>query len=168
VVRLAESGVFAGTVLDAGCGTGDNGLHIAALGLRVVGVDVAETAVAIAQQKALATGANADFVVGDAFHLDRLGQTFDTVLDCALFHALEGDERDRYVASLASVTAPGATLHLICFGDADVPHPVTEDELRAAFAPGTGWTIASVRPDTLITRFAPEGVPAWQALALRA
>src|SRR5262249_26782222 len=52
IVRLASKGGFAGAVLDAGCGTGENALHIASLGLSVLGVDVAETALAIAKQKA--------------------------------------------------------------------------------------------------------------------
>src|SRR6184192_3048681 len=54
VVRLASEGGFAGAVLDAGCGTGENALHIASLGmsagLSVLGVDVAETALAIARE----------------------------------------------------------------------------------------------------------------------
>jgi SAM-dependent methyltransferase len=52
VVRLAAAGAFTGAVLDAGCGTGENALHVAALGLPVLGLDVAETALAIARQKA--------------------------------------------------------------------------------------------------------------------
>lgn len=44
VVRLAGAGVFGGAVLDAGCGTGDNALHIATGGLHILGIDVAETA----------------------------------------------------------------------------------------------------------------------------
>src|ERR1700730_211403 len=51
IVRLASKGVFAGSVLGAGCGTGENTLHIASLGLSVLGVDVAETALAIARKK---------------------------------------------------------------------------------------------------------------------
>jgi 2-polyprenyl-3-methyl-5-hydroxy-6-metoxy-1,4-benzoquinol methylase len=52
IVHLASKGVFAGPVLDAGCGTGENTLHIASLGLSVLGVDVAETALAIARKRA--------------------------------------------------------------------------------------------------------------------
>ena len=37
VVRLAAGGLIVGSVLDAGCGTGDNALHLAALGHPVVG-----------------------------------------------------------------------------------------------------------------------------------
>ena len=85
VVRLASAGVFAGAVLDAGCGTGDNALHIAAQGAHVLGVDVAATAVSIARESATARGVDADFIVADALRLDRLARVFDTVLDCALF-----------------------------------------------------------------------------------
>src|SRR5690349_16253854 len=66
VLRLAREGAFAGAVLDAGCGTGENALHVAALGLRALGVDVAETAVALAREKAAQRGVDADFVVADA------------------------------------------------------------------------------------------------------
>jgi 2-polyprenyl-3-methyl-5-hydroxy-6-metoxy-1,4-benzoquinol methylase len=48
-------------VLDAGCGTGENALHIASLGLSVLGVDVAETALAIAREKAADRGTQAEF-----------------------------------------------------------------------------------------------------------
>ena len=41
VVRLASAGGFTGAVLDAGCGTGENALHVASLGWPVLGVDVA-------------------------------------------------------------------------------------------------------------------------------
>jgi 2-polyprenyl-3-methyl-5-hydroxy-6-metoxy-1,4-benzoquinol methylase len=73
ILRLAREGAFAGAVLDAGCGTGENALHVASLGLHVLGVDVADTALSIAREKAAARGVDADFVVADALHLDRLG-----------------------------------------------------------------------------------------------
>ncbi|MGZ6691958.1 MAG: class I SAM-dependent methyltransferase [Solirubrobacteraceae bacterium] len=166
IVRLASEGGFAGAVLDAGCGTGENALHVASLGLQVLGVDVAETALAIAREKATTRGIDAEFVVADAFQLGRLGRMFETVLDCGLFHTLDGDERRGYVASLASVTERGATLHVLCFSDAGPesgPHPVSRDELTAAFGRSTGWRIASISPDRCQTRFAAQGAPAWLA-----
>src|ERR1700749_4287088 len=78
ILRLAGEGAFAGAVLDAGCGTGEHALHIASLGLPVLGVDVAETAVSIAREHATARGIGAEFIVADALHLDRLGRCFDT------------------------------------------------------------------------------------------
>src|SRR4029453_656573 len=100
IVRLASKGAFAGTVLDAGCGTGENALYLASLGLSVLGVDVAETALAIARAKAADRGIAVEFVAADALQLERLGRMFQTVLDCGLFHTFGGDERPGYVASL--------------------------------------------------------------------
>ena len=56
VARLALEGRFSGAVLDAGCGTGENTLLVAALGLPVLGVDVAETALSMAREKAASAG----------------------------------------------------------------------------------------------------------------
>jgi SAM-dependent methyltransferase len=165
-VRLAGEGAFAGAVLDAGCGTGENALHLASLGLRVLGVDVAETAVSIAREKAATRGLAADFVVADALHLDRLVRIFETVLDCGLFHTLDAEERRDYVAGLASVTSPGGHLYVLCFSDAGPdtgPHPIRQDQLRAAFAGSGGWSIASISPDRIQTRFNAPGAPAWLA-----
>jgi SAM-dependent methyltransferase len=170
VVRVASGGGFAGAVLDAGCGTGENALHVAALGLPVLGVDVAETAVAIARAKAADRGIAAEFATADALALERLGRRFDTVLDCGLFHTFDGSERTRYVASLASVAEPGATLYVLCFSDAGPdtgPHPVREDELRAALHPGTGWTVSAIEAERVQTRFHDDGAPAWFVTAVR-
>jgi SAM-dependent methyltransferase len=157
---------FAGPVLDAGCGTGENALHVAALGVPVLGVDVAETAVAMARQKAVERGLDAAFEVADALRLDRLGRSFATVLDCGLFHTFDGDERRAYVASLASVTRRGGTVYVLCFSDADPdaagPHPVSEQELRAAFAPAD-WNVTGLEPSRIETTFHAHGAAAWLA-----
>jgi len=169
VARLASEGGFAGAVLDAGCGTGENALLIASLrvpaGLSVLGVDVAETALAMARQKAADRRIKVEFAAVDAFELERLGRRFETVLDCGLFHTFEGDERTRYVKSLASVTKHDGTLYVLCFSDdrPDTgPHPVSQEELRAAFNPRNGWDIAAIKRERILTRFHGEnGAPAW-------
>jgi SAM-dependent methyltransferase len=193
IVRVASAGGFVGTVLDAGCGTGENALHLASLGFPVLGVDVAETAIAIARQKVrertTASGINhaalnVEFEVADAFHLDRLGRKFETVLDCGLFHTFDGagdsdgedgdrdhGERPAYVASLASVTEPRGILYVLCFSDEGPdtgPHPVSEEGLRAAFTPTSGWNIAAIEPDRIHTNFhGDKGAPAWLATIKR-
>lgn len=170
VVRLAAGGAFAGAVLDAGCGTGENALHVASLGLPVLGVDVADTALAIARAKADERRLEAEFAAADAFELERLGRTFETVLDCGLFHTFDGEERPRYAASLASVTEHDGTLYVLCFSDVGRdtgPHPVSREGLRSAFGPGTGWNLAVVEPDRIQTRFHDDGAPAWLATIRR-
>lgn len=167
IVRLASAGGFTGTVLDAGCGTGENALHLASTGLSVVGVDVAETALAMAREKAADRGIDAEFATADAFRLERLGRTFETVLDCGLFHTFDADERPGYVASLASATAPGGRLYVLCFSDDGPdtgPHPVSQDDLRAAFTLVSGWRVDAIEPDRVQTRYHDDaGAPAWLA-----
>jgi ubiquinone/menaquinone biosynthesis C-methylase UbiE len=157
-------------VLDAGCGTGENALLLASLGLSVLGVDVAETALAIARAKADDRGIEVEFAWADALRLERLGRRFDTVLDCGLFHTFDGDERPEYVASLASVTEPETTLYVLCFSDDGPdtsPHPVSQEELREAFTSTTGWSVAAIELDRLLTRYHDDSARAWFATMRR-
>nr|WP_280396695.1 class I SAM-dependent methyltransferase [Nocardia carnea] len=170
VRRLAAAGGFTGSVLDAGCGTGENTLLIASLGLPVLGVDVAGTALAIARELAAERGIDAEFAAADALHLERLGRRFDTVLDSGLFHTFDTAERAEYARSLAAVTGPGATLYVLCFSDTGPdpgPHPVRRDELAAAFTPTAGWRIGSIDTERVGTRFHENGAPGWLATMTR-
>jgi cyclopropane fatty-acyl-phospholipid synthase-like methyltransferase len=152
-------------VLDAGCGSGENALQIAARGIEIIGVDVARTAIRQAQQTASDRGITATFLVADALQLHRLGRTFQTVLDCGLFHTFDDEERPAYVESLTAATSPGSVLHLLCFSDMapgnEGPRRISEVELRASFR--AGWKVVSIEPDRLVTNFDSSGVPAWLA-----
>jgi ubiquinone/menaquinone biosynthesis C-methylase UbiE len=157
-------------VLDVGCGTGENALHVASMGLSVLGVDVAEAAIALARAKACERGIEVEFAAADAFQLERLGRTFQTVLDCGLFHTFDADERPRYVASLASVTGHDGTLYVLCFSDDGPdtgPHPIGREVLRAAFNANHGWKVAAIEPDRVQTRFHDDGAPGWLATIKR-
>jgi len=171
IVRVASEGGIAGAVLDAGCGTGENALHVASLGFSVLGVDVAETALANAREKAKDRRIDVEFAVADALHLERLGRTFDTVLDCGLFHTFDDeDERSAYVASLASVTRRDATLYVLCFSDEGPdtgPHPISQQMLRASFDSRDRWNVVAIEPDRVETRFHDHGAPAWLATIKR-
>ncbi len=171
VVRVAADGGFTGAVLDVGCGTGENTLHIAALGLPVLGVDVAGKALALARAKAAGRGIDAEFALADALRLERLGRRFSTVLDCGLFHTFDGAERAQYVASLASVTEYDGTLYVLCFSDdgpGTGPHPVSREELTAAFSRGHDWNVVAIEPDRVQTRFHDDdGAPAWLVTVTR-
>jgi SAM-dependent methyltransferase len=169
-VRVASAGGITGSVLDAGCGTGEHALLAASLGHPVVGVDLAPTAIELARAKAADRGLDVEFAVADAFELGSLGRTFDTVLDCGLFHSCDEGERPRYLSSLASVTESGATLYVLCFSDErpDIaPHPVSNDELRAALDGDGGWRVVAVEPDRIQTTFIEVGIPAWFATIRR-
>jgi SAM-dependent methyltransferase len=170
ITRVASRGGFAGQVLDAGCGTGENALHVASLGLSVMGVDVAETALAMAREKARDRGIEAEFVPADALRLDRLGRSFDTVLDCGLFHTFDDVDRAKYVASLATVTEPGGALYVLCFSDGATtpgPRPVSQSDLRGSFGPEHGWNVIAIEAERLETRFNDHGIPCWLAMMQR-
>ena len=170
IVRLASEGGFAGEVLDAGCGTGENALHIASMGLSVLGVDVAETALAIARAKAADRGIRIEFAAADALQLHRLERKFDTVVDSGLFHTFDGAERPIYVSSLASVTEIDATLYVLCFSDHGPgigPHPVSQQELKATLNSDNGWNMVAIKPDWIQTNYHNQGAPAWLATVKR-
>jgi hypothetical protein len=62
-------------------------------------------------------------------------------------------------------------LYLLCFSDEGPdtgPHPVGRDELRAAFGPGSGWSVAAIEADRVRTRLHGDaGAPAWLASITR-
>ncbi len=148
-VRLAESGVLTGSLLDAGCGTGEHAMLAAVHGAHAIGIDVASLAIESARQKAAARGVPCSFEVLDVLHLDELDQVFDTVIDSGLFHVFDDEVRAEYVAALTRVLRPGAHVRLMCFSDRQPgdwgPRRITEGELRAAF--DSGWRIDSLAPE---------------------
>ena len=148
-VRLADSGLLSGGLLDAGCGTGEHVLLAAAHGADAMGVDLSGLAIAKARAKAAGRGLTARFEVGDALHLERLGERFGTVIDSGLFHVFDDADRPRYVTSLAAAVEPGGTYYMMCFSDSQPgewgPRRVREEEIRAAFA--DGWEVVSLTPD---------------------
>lgn len=160
VHHLAEEGALTGTVLDAGCGTGEHTILAARYGARALGVDISSRAIEIARSKAAERGVEVTFRRGDMLALDASGldslgdgvetfDPFDAVIDIGLFHVFDDAARGRYVRSVHSVLRPGGHLHLMCFSDRQPgdwgPRRVTEVELRAAF--GSGWLIDSIAPD---------------------
>jgi SAM-dependent methyltransferase len=169
VVRLAEDGEFRGDVLDAGCGTGENALLLAARGHRVVGVDAAPTAIERARGKAAARGLEATFLVHDALDLGALRHRFITALDCGLFHVLDDARRQAYVESLAAAIGSGGTLHLLTFSDEEPPGPgprrVAQWEIRMAFrGPFVSTRMREARFESTLH---PGGARAWLATLVR-
>ncbi|WP_416986252.1 class I SAM-dependent methyltransferase [Streptomyces sp. T028] len=150
IVRLAESGLLSGRVLDAGCGTGEHTLLAALHGADATGIDCSATAIGRARRKADERGLKVRLETGDVLDLALLGTTFDTVVDVGMFHVLDDEERRQYVSSLTSVTEPGGTCHLMCFSDRQPgalgPRRIAQAELRQAF--DEGWEMVDIAPAT--------------------
>jgi SAM-dependent methyltransferase len=162
-LELAEAGALRGRVLDVGCGTGEHALMAAALGFPATGIDAAATAITIAESKARDRQLSARFLVGDALELGALGEQFDTVLDCGLFHIFDDDDRPRFVDSLRAAIPAGGRYFMLCFSDRQPgdwgPRRVTEGEIRATVA--DGWTVDVIEPTRIDITIDPEGAQAW-------
>jgi len=162
-LELAERGALRGRVLDVGCGTGEQALMAASLGLEATGIDSAPTAIAIAKRKARERDPSVRFLVWDALELDALGDRFDSVLDCGLFHVFDDEDRLRFVESLRSGIAPGGRYFMLCFSDRQPgawgPRRVTEAEIRTSFA--EGWKIDAIEPAKLEVTIEPGAALAW-------
>ena len=100
IINLAEAGQIRGSVLDVGCGTGENILYLAAKGHDSWGLDFLPLVIERAKAKAAQREIDAHFIVGNALDLARLGRQFDTVIDCGLFHTFADEERPVFVQGL--------------------------------------------------------------------
>jgi ubiquinone/menaquinone biosynthesis C-methylase UbiE len=79
------------TVLDFGCGSGQNSLLLARRGARVVGVDISASLIALAERRlhANGVGGTAKFVVGSAHDLPVRSNSVDVVFGIAILHHLD-------------------------------------------------------------------------------
>jgi cyclopropane fatty-acyl-phospholipid synthase-like methyltransferase len=166
-----------GSVLDAGCGTGETALFLAGRGHPVTGIDFLEEPIRRARGKAAERGLAVTFLVQDALTLADWAERFDSVVDSGLFHVFSDEDRKRYVEGLATVLRPVGRLFLLCFSDEELgtqgPRRLSKQELHAAFA--GGWVIesieparAEVRPDLKDLSFSASGPRAWFAVIRRA
>ena len=71
IVKLAEAGKIRGSVLDVGCGTGENVLYLAAQGHESWGLDFVPVVIERAKAKAAERGIDAHFLVGNALELNN-------------------------------------------------------------------------------------------------
>jgi SAM-dependent methyltransferase len=163
-LALAHSGVIRGRVLDAGCGTGEHAIMATGLGLDATGIDLASNALGTARQKARDRGRTVRFLLHDALRLADLGESFDTVLDCGLFHIFDAEDRAAYVDGLRSAVVPGGRYFMLGFSDLEQgmwgrAHKLARNEIESAFA--EGWRIDSIDRATIDISTDPNGVRAW-------
>lgn len=94
-----KNGLVPGTLLDLGCGTGRHGREMARRGIRVDGVDLSETMLAMgrAEQDKADGGSLPNLHQGDARSV-RLGTTFDAVT--SLFHVMSYQNTEEDAAAL--------------------------------------------------------------------
>lgn len=164
IVRLAQSGNIVGTVLDVGCGTGDNALYLSSLGHDVCAIDTAQAAIDQARRKSLQRGTRVNFRLVDALALPCLGLTFDTIIDSGLFPVFSEEERVEFTNNLEAVLMPGGRYFMLCISERESregPRRVTQAEIRDTFR--NGWTIHDIQETRFETLTHEGGALAWLA-----
>ena len=146
-VYLDVADQITGSILDAGCGTGDNALFFSSRGHKVIGIDFLDEPIQRAKLKAAERGLPATFLVKDVLTLKDWSERFDSLIDSGLFHVFSDEDRKKYVAGLATVLKPGGRLFLSCFSDEEPgtqgPRRISKKELLDAFA--EDWAIESIQ-----------------------
>jgi SAM-dependent methyltransferase len=155
IVDLAGTDGIGHSVLDAGCGTGENALYLAEQGHEVWGIDVSELAIERAMMKSHARRLPVVFLVASVTDAGAVGRTFDSVIDSGCFHTLDDADRVAYADAMRSMTLAGGSLHVLCFSEEEPPgwgpRRVTQAELRATFA--AGWSEIGIAPARFETRW---------------
>jgi SAM-dependent methyltransferase len=173
LVELDRRGAITGTVLDSGCGTGDNALYLAKQGYTVTGIDAAPSAIAHAGSKSEQFQLAVEWAVADARDLSAYGDRFDTIIDSGLFHTFADTDQAHYLASLHGASRDGAILHVLAVSDIAPgtrgPRRLTETEMRAAFT--DGWVLDDLERVAMSGQLPGEphtvDIPSWLASAHR-
>ena len=104
-VFVGAADQIAGSLLDSGCGTGDNALFFAARGLKVTGIDFLAEPIERAKRKAAQRGLQVNFLVMDALALSAIPEQFDYFLLLVGFSAQGPEETE-------TLTGGGLTIHI--------------------------------------------------------
>lgn len=98
--KEAEMEIKGLRALDLGCGTGRNTNYLASLGNSVVGIDISQTAIKIAADRAkeMKLGEKVKYIVGDIGQkFSFTDDYFDLILDITSSNSLNEQERDNYI-----------------------------------------------------------------------
>eukprot|EP00195_Chlamydomonas_chlamydogama_P015381 CAMPEP_0202895668 /NCGR_PEP_ID=MMETSP1392-20130828/4817_1 /ASSEMBLY_ACC=CAM_ASM_000868 /TAXON_ID=225041 /ORGANISM="Chlamydomonas chlamydogama, Strain SAG 11-48b" /LENGTH=335 /DNA_ID=CAMNT_0049580763 /DNA_START=395 /DNA_END=1402 /DNA_ORIENTATION=+ len=185
VMELAKRGVFHGrTVLDAGCGIGDNALYLARYCAcrEVTAFDLVPRCLQFAEAKeGLRQGmkGKVKWLLADGVDLGAsplAGKWWDVVLDVSTFHCFGNMDRAAYCEGLKGLVRPGGHLLLVAMSDKGSSHVagprrVSQNEIYKSFPASSGWEVESIE-DTLLEHHpninrtgGRNGWPAWRGYA---
>jgi SAM-dependent methyltransferase len=166
-----ESGMIKpGRAVVLGCGTGTNAIYLAKRGFEVTAIDIAPTALNLAQDKAEKANAKVRWLLADVLAPPVDLERFDLIFDRGCYHGVRRSNAKAYVKTVERISRPGAHI-LILAGNANEdrhygPPRVSEEELRGDFTAGFDFVrLDTVRFDSADPK--QQGALAWSVLLRR-
>ena len=159
-----------GTVLDVGCGTGENAIFYAQNKFTVSGLDLARAAIDQARSKAKERNVKVDFQEGNALALDFKAGSFDYVTDSGLFHTFNDAQRSLFREEVARVLKPKGVYFMMCFSDKEPtnwggPRRVSREEINKTLSPR--FKINYIHDELFTTKIHDKGGRAYLTSATR-
>lgn len=135
LVRVVEEGIVKPCKTAVlGCGSGTNAIYLASKGFDVTAIDVAPTALSIAEEKARKAGVHVDWVLADVLNLPDM-EPFDLVFDRGCYHNVRYVDAEAFLDGLQSITKPGSR-SLILSLNRQGPPGVHASHMEEDFADG--------------------------------
>jgi SAM-dependent methyltransferase len=167
---VEDGRVKPGRAVVLGCGTGTNAIYLAEKGFDVTAIDIAPTALNLAEDKAKKANVKIRWVLADVLAPPADLEPFDFIFDRGCYHGVRRGNARGYVEAAKQLSRPGTQI-LIIAGNANEerrygPPRVKEEELRDDFSSDFDF----VRLDTV--RFDSrdpnrQGALAWSVLLRR-
>ncbi len=155
--------------VDLCCGSGTDAIYLARQGFRVTALDIAPTALSLAERKARSAGVSARWLLASVLAPPDL-QPFDFIYDRGCYHVVRDQNLNAYLDTLRRLSHPG-TQFLLLAARADEKGAtrgysgVSEEELRFDLLPL--FDIEWLRQIRLESNEPGIGPPGWAALLRR-
>jgi SAM-dependent methyltransferase len=116
LVSYVEKGIVSkGKVLELGCGPGRNAIYLAENGWDVDAVDLSETTLKWARERADAHHVAINFILKNLFDLNIEDGGYEFVYDSGCFHHIAPHRRMCYINVVRRALTPGGFFALTCF-----------------------------------------------------
>jgi SAM-dependent methyltransferase len=153
-----------------GCGTGTNAIYLATKGFDVTAIDIAPTALSLAEKKADKAGVKVRWLLADVCAPPSYLEQFDFIFDRGCYHGVRPSDARRYVNAVKQLSRSGTHVFILA-GNANEerhygPPRVSEEELRGDFSSDFDFAqLKTVRFDSVDPQS--EGALAWFVLLRR-
>lgn len=155
-------------VVDMCCGSGSDAIYLASKGFEVTAIDVAPTALAMAEKKADDAHDKVNWVLADILAPPDL-KPFDFIYDRGCYHVVRDQNLTAYLETVRRFSHPGTKFLLLASRRDDLAagehSGVTEEELRFDFL--SLFDMEWLREITLESNRRGPGPPGWSAFLKR-